>query len=706
MTRGRTTFEAYLDDEQKIVVYLGKMFYNGHSTVFYLRDAKMQQRELRIVNINESGTATQYILTCPTVEIGQHYEIIEEHSLSTTLQFGLITKTASFARQFAYSGDDLGAQAQGNATSFALWAPTANQVYVQIDDHSSKRIFEMTRHAQGVYRLQVQENLHGASYLYIVYVNGQINVALDPYGIASIANEKASVVIDRSRLTAYQHSVQPFDAYTDATIMEVSVRDFSMNENSGMKDKGQFKAMSAASNPALSVRGIDYLSQLGVNTIQLMPIQDFATVDEMNRTVFYNWGYDPVQYSCLEGSYSSDPNSGTARLQEFIQLVDVYHERGFHIVMDVVFNHVYISQDSSFEKIVPYYYFRCDQQGNLSNGSYCGNDFDSTMVMGRKLILDSVRHWLTFYNVDGFRFDLMGILDVETINQVVALAHEIKPGALIYGEGWNMPTMLPDEEKAMLYNGDKLPEVAFFNDFFRDHVKGRSSENELAMQGYLTGDVLAIQAMRASLAATATPTECVQRFQSPTQSINYVECHDNHTCWDKLKVSNVHESKAMRIARQKLLLAAVILAQGIPFIQMGQEFCRSKNNIGNTYNSPDRINSIDWQRKDMYQTVVDFTAALLRIRRENAVFRLSTSQAIQKQIHFYEWGRVLEYRLQDENRQFSVVFNPTYETANLPIKGKLILTLDGLVDEVIEDTVAVSGVSMVIIESEVPHVSE
>lgn len=683
--RKTETFEAYLDDFNTITIFLSKNFYNGKSDLFFLRDEHSKQIPLRLISVSESGYQ-YYKYTCGTQDIiiGGNYDVIEEHSLSTPLRFGLVTKCREFDERFAYNGSDLGIRVINNTTKFALWAPTAHNVKVSLNLSDGERIFPLTRTDYGVFRLEIKENLHGIEYNYYVSVNGQVNRTLDPYAVSGTANEKGNVIIDFSKIRKpIDYRMKPYGKAVDATIIECSVRDFSMNVNSGIPYSGTFKALHTANtlNTNGNVSGFDYLADLGVTHVQLMPVYDFATVDELNKTVFYNWGYDPVQYNVTEGSYTVDPRDGMNRINELVDCVNDFHKRGIRVNLDVVYNHVYDIMRSSFEKTVPYYYFRCNSDGDLSNGSFCGNDFDSKMAMNRKFIVESCEYWMKTYGVDGFRFDLMGIIDIATMMQVVERTSRIKDDVMIYGEGWNMPTTIPDEEKTMIANAYKTPAISYFNDFYRDHTKGKSNESEVSVKGFLTGDSNYLEAMKACLVGNSSELGCVRLFDSPAQSINYVECHDNHTLWDKLKECCKEDSKETRLRKHKMITASLFVSQGIPFMQLGQEFCRSKNGIGNSYNSPDVVNQIDWLRKDQYHDVVDFTKDFIQLRKKYPCFRLASGNEITEHVRFDAIGcDVLIYTLHHLKnhpyQEISVYFNPSLNTHSISAVEPLSIIAD------------------------------
>lgn len=664
-------FEAHLDDFNLITIYLSKQYYQGKSDLFYLRDASGTLQKLTIKTLEHAyHDYTKYVVTHHTsIPIGEKIEIVEEHALSTLLQIGLVVKKDAFDAMFAYVHDDLGVSVLPDKTVFKLWAPTAWEVKINIKHSELTGTFNCTKQAQGIYHFEYDKNLHLARYTYLVYRNGLWVETLDPYAQSSIANGEVSVVIDHETCHVPLNSemLPSFVKKTDAIIYEASIRDFTMDPAGNNPYPGTFRGFIAPNtkSPLGTATGYDHLKTLGVTHVQLLPVYDFYTVDEKNVKVFYNWGYDPHQYNVLEGSYSTYPEKPCARIIEFKQLVAQLHHDGMRVVMDVVYNHVFDMDESSFEKVVPYYYFRRGDNGTISNGSFCGNDFDSTRKMARKFILDSVKMWVTQFGVDGFRFDLMGILDVETMNLIESSLRSIKADILIYGEGWNMPTMLDDAQKASMFNQHRMPHIGHFNDFFRDHVKGKTNENEASVKGYVAGDVNYKEAMKMALVGNTFDFPFVKLFNQPTQSINYVECHDNATSWDKLKECCKEDAKEVRIRKHKMLIGAILLSMGIPFLHSGQEFARTKNGAHNTYRSSDLVNQIDWQRKDRYSDVVAYTKDLIALRKSLAIFRFDDIDLIRKHVTFSDLqNSILLMEFKDVSAfgtfdHVKVFFNPT-----------------------------------------------
>lgn len=645
--------KAHLDDYDKIVAYVSTNFYFGKSNLFFLKDTKGVLQSCSIRSIENHSQYTKYELDVPfSLEFGREYIMVEEHARQFPLQIGRIVKTQRFDEEFYYDGNDLGAVYSKESTIFTLWAPTSTSVLLNLEKGGEVLLLPMKREEKGIYRVEVKGDLKNASYTYLVKVNGHYNEACDPYSYSLTCNGLRSAVIDLSltKTDLCQNSCTSFLSMTDAIIMEANVRDFTSFRNLELKNKrGTFKAM-AENGLRLNgyTVGIDYLKELEITHVQLQPVMEYVTVDEENPEEFYNWGYDPNHYLSLEGSYSSDAKDPYARIKEFKELVKKLHQSNIRVCLDVVFNHVYDMVSSNFEKIVPLYYFRVSETGYVSNGSFCGNDLDSTRKMMRKHILDSCKFFTKEYGIDGFRFDLMGILDVETMNRIVAECRQLNPSFICYGEGWNMPTALKDEDKAIQANNSKMPLIAHFNDIFRDKIKGKSSEYDSMIKGFATGNVFDIYDVQDALMANCVDHIHAKVYQHPFQSINYVECHDNQTCYDKICDCCQEESDEIKIKRQKLMIGMLMVAQGVPFLQCGQEFCRTKNGLHNTYRSADQINQIDWLRRCRFADTVDYTKACIQLRKRNPVFKMKSSEEILHHVSFeVHENEILIYKLQN-----------------------------------------------------------
>ena len=664
--------EAFLDDFGLVQVIVSKNYYNGQISSFYLTAEDGTYSDCVIRGVEEHEREIRYSLTIPAVfHFGQLYTLHENHGSEVPLKIRHIVRKAEFDRQFTYHGDDLGFRYTKDSTTFALWAPTAVHVYLRLIDHQKRSVMVMmNRGEKGVFRTRVNGDLKHYLYVYLIERDGIMVETIDPYGFSSDANGKHSAVIDTAQILAIQDDgkLPVLDTAADAVIYECSVRDMTSSKDTGTSTHGKFISLTETGTSwKLNPTGLDYLAGLGVTHLQLQPVMDFMTVDELHADRGYNWGYDPQQFFSLEGSYSTKPNDPYSRVLEFKKMVTAIHAKGMRVVLDVVFNHMYDVGKSSFDKVVPYYYYRYNENGWMSNGSWCGNDLDSTRPMMRKLYLDVIRNYIKFYNVDGFRFDLMGILDVDTMNEIYRQARNIKPDVLIYGEGWDMPTALSETEKARIYNQHRMPGIGHFNDTFRDVAKGRTSDDSKYDKGYLTGNLDMAFDMCSVLTGNTLGDPYFRRFDSPVQSINALETHDNATVWDKMHACCGEEPREVRLMRQKLMIAATLVAQGIPFLHAGMEFCGTKQDNSNSYNAGDVINQMNWDRMILNYDMVRYTQRMIQLRRNWKAFRLDTAALVEKYVHFsiVEGGVVLyDIDYNDVHHQSAgvrVIINPSLD---------------------------------------------
>ena len=664
--------EAFLDDFGLVQVNVSKNYYNGQISSFYLTAEDGTYSDCVIRGVEEHEREIRYSLTIPAVfHFGQLYTLHENHGSEVPLKIRHIVRKAEFDRQFTYHGDDLGFRYTKDSTTFALWAPTAVHVYLRLIDHQKRSVMVMmNRGEKGVFRTRVNGDLKHYLYVYLIERDGIMVETIDPYGFSSDANGKHSAVIDTAQILAIQDDgkLPVLDTAADAVIYECSVRDMTSSKDTGTSTHGKFISLTETGTSwKLNPTGLDYLAGLGVTHLQLQPVMDFMTVDELHADRGYNWGYDPQQFFTLEGSYSTKPNDPYSRVLEFKKMVTAIHAKGMRVVLDVVFNHMYDVGKSSFDKVVPYYYYRYNENGWMSNGSWCGNDLDSTRPMMRKLYLDVIRNYIKFYNVDGFRFDLMGILDVDTMNEIYRQARNIKPDVLIYGEGWDMPTALSETEKARIYNQHRMPGIGHFNDTFRDVAKGRTSDDSKYDKGYLTGNLDMAFDMCSVLTGNTLGDPYFRRFDSPVQSINALETHDNATAWDKMHACCGEEPREVRLRRQKLMIAATLVAQGIPFLHAGMEFCGTKQDNSNSYNAGDVINQMNWDRMILNYDMVRYTQRMIQLRRNWKAFRLDTAALVEKYVHFsiVEGGVVLyDIDYNDGHHQSAgvrVIINPSLD---------------------------------------------
>lgn len=544
-----------------------------------------------------------------------------------------------------YTMDELGVQYTKNRSEFRIWSPVATSVNLLLYKNGDPDIVEAPRKIlmqenNGLWYTYVYENLKNYFYTYEITVYGSINEAVDPYAKAVGINGARGAIIDLSETNPEGFSKDIFPSnivnFTDAIIYEISVRDMTMNPNSGAVHNGKFLGLTEEDTKTSKneLTGISYIKDLGVTHVQIMPIFDYAAGSVDEKTIDkYNWGYDPENYNVPEGSYSTDPYKPECRIIELKKMIQAFHKNGICVNMDVVFNHLFHAKENCFEKIFPGYYLRYDENGSVCNGSGCTNDTASENPMMQRYILDSILYWTEEYHIDGFRFDLMGIHDVNTMNIIRNKLNKFQRPIMLYGEGWDLNTALAEDIKAKMSNARKTPHLGYFNDIIRDTLKGSSFN--MYDNGYISGKENQENDIKACVAGCIKYGELPHAiFSSPDQSINYVSCHDNNVLWDKLLLTNSSESEEVRINRQKLALGIILTSQGISFLHSGVEFIRTKQGIENSYNSPDNINSVDWDRRDNYIYITEYIKGIINIRKQHPAFRISTSDTVLSHLQF------------------------------------------------------------------------
>lgn len=668
-------FSSYLDEYNKITILVPKSYYGGEIAPFRLIDSSnLELFELKVEEKLDFGNELKYILSIQGfVEIGKEYRIIDCYKNSSYLFLGYIARTDEFDKRFYYGGDDLGAHYSKTMTRFKLWAPTATQVQLVLYEEDVTHYRKMKRQSKGIWELVVYQDLEGYRYRYEIINNLVKQETIDPYGVASTANATYSVIIDPTKCEPIRKELSPIlEKPTDAIIYELSIRDFTI-QDPFVEHKGKYLGLTEWIKG--SNTGLDYLKSLGVTHIQLLPIFDFEGIDEMNPEKNYNWGYNPVQYNVPEGSYSTDANNPYSRINELKKLINTLHENGFGVIMDVVYNHVYERRTFPFDAMVPTYFYRYDYQGMPSDGTGCGNDLATNRLMVRQFVLNSIKFWIEEYGIDGFRFDLMGIIDVDTMNAIRQLCDEVNPSILIYGEGWDMNTPLPQNQKAANFNAYQMPKIAHFNDSFRDNIKGHTFNHQ--ERGLALGNFSYANIGKELLAGSSGLNEGETfMFFQPSQSINYIECHDNHTLWDRMQLSNSDESEEIRQKRQLIATAMVIFSQGIPFLHAGQEFFRTKKGIENSYNVSDDINAINWHEVKQHQWSIDLIKGYIQIRKIHGAFRFSNSLLVKKHLRIFQHHHsVIEYTLKNVKDygpwdEIHVFFNIQNRKVELPIVTK------------------------------------
>ena len=614
------SFVAHLLDATRIRVHCYQPPINQDIPSLRLRIGFDTLVPLKLSHVHDNGLTFDF--TSDVIfQLGIAYMIVIESFGSQPLSLDALMLEPSFERQYTYAGDDLGANYGLAATTFKLWAPLATQVLLKLyEDDRITAIYIMDRADHGVYQSLVQGNLDGVAYRYEVTNYGQSVDTLDPYGIGSSRQARYSVVInlDKTAMPMHDEALPRFSRYTDAILYEAHVRDLSIDPHTNIQHKGRFLGMIEPNRKHKlgHAVGFDYIKNLGITHLQLLPVNDYRSVDEDHVDRDYNWGYDPYQYFAVEGSYASELDDPYSRIIDFKKVVASYHQIGIRINVDVVFNHVYEFQHSIFERVVPGYYFRKTEAGTMANGSFCGNDVATEKPMVRHLIVQAALSWVKLYHIDGYRFDLMGMIDRQTMQMIKEKIHTIRPDFMLYGEGWNMPTPLPQSEKCITEQSPILPYLAFFNDSFRNTVKGGNFEHDALEPGLATGHLGLLNSLPFLMHGSCLSVLHTPKVTYPHQSINYVECHDNGTFYDKLKQCNPRENLATYQARIILAHALVLLAQGVPFIHMGQEVAGTKYGHHNSYNAGDRYNQFDYARVHEHAYTLRAVQNLIAIRKQ------------------------------------------------------------------------------------------
>lgn len=595
------------------------------------------------------------------------------------------------------------------ATHFTLWAPTADEVRLMLFDageggHAYETI-SMIPDTEGTWTAKVEKDLLGKFYTFNVKINERW--LGDTPGINAKAvgvNGKRAAILDMRTTDpeGWADDKRPALASpADAVIYEMHHRDFSVDLSSGIRNKGKYLALTEEGtlSPEQLATGIDHLKELGVTHVHILPSYDYASVDETkldeNR---YNWGYDPQNYNVPDGSYSTDPYDPAVRIREFKQMVQALHKAGIRVVLDVVYNHTFNTTESNFERTVPGYFYRQMSDGSFADGSACGNETASNRPMMRKYMKESVLYWLNEYHLDGFRFDLMGIHDIATMNEIRKAVTAVDPSIIIYGEGWAAKApQMPEDSLAMKANIYRMSGIAAFSDEMRDALRGPFNDNR---QGaFLAGIPGGEESIKFGIVGAVKHPQVdndsvnyskASWAEQPTQMISYVSCHDDMCLVDRLKAS-VPGITPQELARlDKLAQTAVFTSQGIPFIYAGEEVMRDKKGVHNSYNSPDSINAIDWKRKAEHADVFAYYKGLIQLRKNHPAFRMGDADLVRKHLEFLpvEGSNLIAYRLKenangDAWEDIIVVLNSRKENARLIVpEGKYtVVCKDGFISE-------------------------
>ncbi|WP_195952512.1 type I pullulanase [Clostridium saudiense] len=582
--------------------------------------------------------------------------------MSTKLNFN-----NDFDKIYGYDGD-LGAIYSKDKCKFILWAPTAENVQLALYgdngydfDCEAKEVYTMSKGINGTWIVEINGDFNGQFYNYLININGKISEVVDPYAKAVGVNGNRGMVIDLNTTNpeGWEKDTKPeLKSATDSIIYEAHVRDLSIDETSGISNeyKGKFKALTIWDSciPGTTVKTVvNHIKDMGFTHIHLLPAFDFGSIDENKlEQPQFNWGYDPKNYNVPEGSYYTNPYLGDVRIKEFKEMVKALHEAGIRVVMDVVYNHTY-NLDSCLNNAVPGYYYRQDENGEYSDASACGNETASERYMFRRYMVDSVVYWAKEYHIDGFRFDLMGIHDIETMKLIREELNKIDSSIIMYGEGWTGgPSPLKEELAALkknTYKFDKL-QIAAFSDDCRDGVKGHVFYDEET--GFVNGKDGLEETIKFAVVASTHHKDIDKEnivysnefwANEPYQTINYASAHDNYTLWDKLQISTPNCTEEELIAMNKLIAGIILTSQGISFVHAGEEMARTKEDeegklVENSFESSDKVNKIYWDRKVKYKDLFEYYKGLISLRKEYKAFRMNTNEEIKENIHFLKKG--------------------------------------------------------------------
>ncbi|MFW6246022.1 MAG: type I pullulanase [Tangfeifania sp.] len=590
-----------------------------------------------------------------------------------------------------YEGNDLGVTWTPEKTTVKIWAPTAKMIEFRLyKDGKTGEAFHKTQLqavGNGVWATVLTGDYQGKFYTFKVNDGEWLAETPDMYARCVGVNGKRGLIYDPRKTNPenWENDKGPaLKSFTDAVIYETHVRDFSISESSGIQHKAKYLGFTEEGTHTEkgSATGLSHLKELGITHVHLLPVNDFFTVDEENPLEKYNWGYDPLHYNALEGSYATDPYDGTTRIKEFKNLVQALHSNGIGVILDVVYNHTYFAKESVFNQTVPGYFYRQKKDGSFSNASGCGNELATERAMVRKYIVDSLKYWAEEFHIDGFRFDLMGIYDLKTMQTIRHELDQINHGMLLYGEGWTADhSPMPEEKRAVKRNMPQLPGIAAFNDDMRDALKGNHSSKKT--KGFVNGLELREEAVKFGVVGAVRHPQIVYEYVesskqpwagAPGQCVNYASCHDNYTLWDKLKSSCPKATDEEMRKMMKLSGALVITSQGIPFLHAGVEFCRTKGGHGNSYKSPDSVNQIDWSRKEEFEDVFTYYKNLIEMRKNHPAFRMSQTDQVQNNIKFctqYKIG-VVAYcidgrAMNDSWKDIILIFNGSRKDAVIPL---------------------------------------
>lgn len=675
MNETQEFFYAYLDDFDLVTIIIPIDHYQSSDSYRLLGNDEVI--DLKV--LEQTPLANEMKLVCAFdayILLNKPYQVENSRKKSATLRTGKIVRSELFDNIYYYKKSDLGVSYQPTSSKFKIWSPVAKQVRLELISPTKTKTFHALEYqSSGIWRLLLEGDFEGYRYRYHVRVNGKEWVLTDPYGIASDANSQYNIVVDSQKFDPITPRIDFSGNPMDAVVMEMSVRDFSMDPDVPFFHPGTFLGMieTGKRTPQGNPAGFDYLTSLGITHVQLMPVLDFAGVDETDPKSGYNWGYNPLQYFVLEGGYATDPDDPYARINEFRRLVNAFHQAQIGVILDVVFNHVHDRETFPLERLVPGYAFRVDREGIHTALSGCKNDLATERKMVRKLILDALIYWANEFQVDGFRFDLMGLIDFETMNEIRQELETLDPRILVYGEGWRMQTGNESDRMAHMQNKKVLHTIGFFNDRFRDTIKG--STFNVMEKGFATGDPTNVKDV----------VNCVEGgarnrwlFKYASQSVNYVECHDNLTFMAKALMMESDPVKAKKQAR--LALSLVLLSQGMSFLHLGQEFFRIKDFCDNSFKAGDQINQITWKDIDSATEAIDELKTLIRLRKHLPRLKSHSDLMAHSFVDITPKQTIVMTLLGSDNSLLVFKPLPDPERIKIPLSAKLLYTSIGFLD--------------------------
>jgi len=615
-------------------------------------------------------------------------------AMAQNLKINTIQYT-SFDDYSVYLKDDLGVSFSPNKTIVKLWSPNVEEtkinLYKQGNGGEAFAVKNLDYDPKtGVWQIILEGNYHNTYYTLQVKNKGNWSEEMpDPYAKGVGVNGNRGLIFDPKQTNPSDWKTDkqpPLKSVSDIVLYEAHVRDFSIDPSSGIKNKGKFLGIAEKNtkNSFGEATGLDHLKELGITHLHLLPVFDYKSVDETAlEKNQYNWGYDPQNYNSLEGSYSTNPFDGLVRIKEYKQMVLALHEAKIRLVMDVVYNHT--SSTDIFDQLVPGYYYRSWPDGKRSDATACGNEFASDRIMARQYMLESLKYWVKEYHVDGFRFDLMAVHDIETMNLISNELKKIDPTIFLYGEGWTAgDSPLPIEKRALKNNVKKLNDIAVFSDDIRDGVKGHWSN--VTEKGFVSGNPNYKEVIQFGIVASTNHPQIKYDSKrsyaqfpysdSPAKVIGYVSCHDNNTLHDKLKIANPTATEKELVQMDKLANTIILTSQSIPFLHMGVEMKRTKMGVENSYKSPDSINKIDWNWKHENKELVQYYKSLIALRNSHPAFKMTTEKMIQEHLEFLslESPLLIGYTLKnyangDQWKNIRVYINGDEKESKLNIEG-------------------------------------